>query len=512
MNFENLSQLWLIQAPRKYWPFINSQDNYVLPLWMPALAAVAEEEGFSVKAVDCMAEQIGWQSLRQLLATKKPGIVALGEAHALFINETVKLVNLIKEVSPETVVIAGGGHFATQAEPLLLEHPIDFIVIGEGEVTFKELLSALKSHTKDFSAIAGLVFKREGRIHRTAPRPLISDLDTLPLPSFHSMSMNKYGTSKYLFSPDGTTIEHSRGCVFSCGFCVWWVQMADRKAIDGQEKLTPRWRTKSARRTVDEIELLQKKYGKNCFLFVDGTWNVDATWNQDFCEEIFRRRLKINWFGFMRADYLLRDEKSGILEKMVRSGLSHICIGAEHCSSDFLAKLQKKTYSVNTTEEVIKLFKKKYPEVFLQTTFIVGSENESKETIRALGKYVRSLGVDFPAFHILTPVPGTSIFEEAQAENKLEVLDFAQYDWNTPIMSTRFLSREELLYEVYLLYRGSVRLGWLLKGICSRHRYKRNMYIWWFVTTVRVVGSNFKQLIFSPRKAMGLIQPEWYDS
>jgi len=478
---------------------------------MPALGAVAIEAGLEVRALDCMAEQMGWATLRKVLAEKCPSIVCLGEAHALFIDESLKLVQLIREVSPHTLIIAGGGHFATQWNELMQSHPIDFLVIGEGENTLRELLRALVAGSADFSSIPGMVFRKTGQLIKTAPRALIPNLDDLPMPAFDLMPMHKYGTAKYLFSPDGTTIEHSRGCIFSCDFCVWWVQMADRQVgPDDRESLAPRWRTKSAQRTVDELELLNRKYKKECFIFVDGTWNVDADWNRAFAHEILRRGLKINWFAFVRADYLIRDEKLGILADLVRSGLSHICIGVEHYTKDFLASLGKKKPLVSAAEEAIQLLKRKYPQVFIQSTFIVGSENETRESMQQLGEYARGLGVDFPAFHILTPVPGTSIFEQATREKRIEVTDFSKYDWNTPIMRTRALSRSELLHEAYVLYRKSVKITWLLKGLFSPYPYKRNMYIWWLITTARVVFSDIFRFLRSPHDVINLVEPSWY--
>ncbi|MBF0205750.1 MAG: cobalamin-dependent protein, partial [Oligoflexia bacterium] len=477
---------------------------------------------------DCMAEKIGWTSLRQRIIDENPQVVCVSESHALYINETLKLISLVHSLCPEAYIIAGGGHFANMAQTILLQkHPIDFIVIGEGEITLGELLPTLKKRdTKkdlkmdqgDFSNIDGLAYLQGEKVTFTNPRSLIEDLDTLPMPAYDLMPMDRYGQSKYLFSPGGITIEHSRGCVYSCHFCVWWTQMAERKKLDTEQvEVRPRWRTKSIEKVLEEINYLQHEFNKHCFIFVDATWNIDSNWNLKFSEEIIKRKIRINWFGFMRADYLLRDEKSGTLNKMVSAGLSHICIGLEHLPQFIQHNYGKKFLQENAGIEVVKLFRKKYPTVFLQTTFIVGHEDESRETIVDLKKYVKKVRPDFPAFHFLTPVPGTKVYSEAVANNKLEETNFERYDWNTPIMKTKYLSREELQYEVYLLYKNSVGPIWLLRGLFSRSTYKRNMYIWWIIVTFKVIGTTFKERLLKNTSStnvkndvFNLITPNWY--
>ncbi len=505
-------KICFIQPPRKIWPFMNYGDNYVLPLWMPTLAAAIRPLGHEIVCIDCMAEQIGWSSLATRIKKEAPDIVCQSEAHALYVDEAIRLSSLIKELFPQTFIIVGGGHVANQANELLTTTLIDVIAYGEGEYTLIELIQELSQEFCNLAKINGIYYREKGKIIKNSPRKLLDHLDQLPFPAYDLLPMQKYGSSKFLFSPDGTTIEHSRGCLFSCDFCVWWEQMAEHMPTSNIWVKKPRWRTKSVKRTVDEIQCLVENYNKRCFIFVDGTWNVDPVWNKSFAEEIIARDLKINWFAFMRADFLLRDEKKGIVELLVRSGLSHICIGLEHNQQSVLNAFNKKDFDVTDGERVIELFKRKYPSVFLQATFIVGNINETKESLRELGKYVKKLKIDFPGFHILTPVPGSVVYDNALRLGKIEERDFSKYDWNTPIMSTQFLTREDLAREVYLLYKNSVKISWLLKGLFSKSKYKRNMYLWWMIVTLRVLWGNIINGLFSLRKIMGLTKPSWYDS
>ena len=94
--------------------------------------------------------------------------------------------------------------------------------IGEGEETFADLLNQVDGGKPDFSKVDGIAHSQDGTFHRTPPRKLVRNLDDLPLPAYDMMPMHLYGKSRYLFSPGGTTIHHSRGCTSSCSFCAWF--------------------------------------------------------------------------------------------------------------------------------------------------------------------------------------------------------------------------------------------------------------------------------------------------
>ena len=142
----------------------------------------------------------------------------------------------------------------------------------------------------------------------------------------------------------------------------------------------------------------------------------------------------------MRADFLLRDHKAGILKKLVDVGLSHISIGVERANDDDLRGMGKTCYSQDIVKECMHILKDKYPQVFRQATFIVGTRDESKRSLLEQVKYAKEITADYPAFHPLTPVPGTELWEESQKEGWLEIKDFRYDDWNTPVMSSRDIS------------------------------------------------------------------------
>ncbi len=507
-------KILLINSPKFYWPFINEYDNFLLPQSLVYLGAVLRQRGNDVKIIDSMASKTGWRTIAETIKKQKPDIVCIGESHALYAHESEKLIKLVKRINPEIRVIAGGAHFTNlYKEYLEKDDDIDFIVRGEGEVTLAELVDLIARGDDNFERVKGIAFKKDKNVVVTPARPLIENLDTLPMPAYDMVPMDSYGNSRYLFSPGGTTIHHSRGCTSSCNFCVWWTQMADRTIQNGKELLKPKWRTKSVDKTMEEILLLYHKYNKRALVFVDDSWNIDSKWENGFAEELIKQKLDLNWFAFMRADMLLRDEKLGIVEKLVRSGLSHICIGVERAENNELRQFGKPFYSDNASMEIFSIFRKKYRSVFLQATFIVGVYDETEQSMFEQLKFAKKLKPDYPAFHPLTPVPGTPLYKEVIEKGLLEIKDFSKFDWMTPVMSSKYLSRERIEELVIKLNRKFVNMRWLIKGLFSPYRYKRRMYIWWFLVLIKVLWSRFisKFKWIKTKDIAGLVKPDWYD-
>jgi len=502
-----------IHGPRKFWPFIHEQDNYLVPQNLICLAAYLRRENIECKIIDCLPLHLGYKSLAKRIIEYEPDVVAVGENHSMYASEALKVLRLTKSIDSEIVTIAGGTHFANTVEWTLSSGVVDYVVIGEGEETLLELIRHIQDDESNVDKVRGIAFKRDGETTLTEPRPLIENLDTLPMPAYDMLPMNLYGRSDYLFSPGGTTIHHSRGCTGRCSFCAFWVNNAERRIVNGKIRLIPRFRTKSPEYTVEEVEYLYRVHNKRMMIFVDDSFNLLPEWNDRFSELMIKKNLPVGWFGFMRADCLLRDEKSGILEKMVRSGLTHICIGIERPEGEVLESFNKKFYKPSITEEIIGVFRRKYPQVFLQGTFIVGHRRETRESLLSLGEYAKRLGLDFPAFHPLTPVPGTVMYDEAIANGWLKGVDFEEFDWSTPVMDSEHLTREEILDITAEITADYLKFDWILKGLTSPYKYKRNMYLWWLLVSAKVGIKNLYMRLnpMDPKNYHLLYKPDWYD-
>lgn len=512
-NIRYLMEVMIIKPPRKLWPYMNEDDNFLLPQALPCLAAVIRDANIDVEVIDCSPLKIGWRTLKNIIAKKRPGFILISEPETMWASEGVKLARYAKEIDPNIITIAGGVHFSNYAKETLKNTKIDYIVIGEGEITTVELIKELKKKNPNPKKINGISYKSGKKIIITPPRELICDLDSLPIPAYDLMPMEKYGTSKYLFHPGGATIHHSRGCPYGCKFCVCWQQMSKRK----KEKKIPHWRTKSVGRVIEEIEILYHKYNKRGIVFTDDTWNFDPKWSREFAETVIQKKLKIQWFAFMRADLLVRDHKLGVMKKLVEAGLSHIIIGVERKDDKDLKSLNKNVKG-DIAKKAFEIMRKNYPSVFAQGTFIIGTEDETVESIKELSRYINEdLMLDYPSFSPLTPVPGTPFWDEAQKKDLIEVKNFESFDWYTPVMRTKHMSREDLEEALFWLNQQHFKVFKVLKNLMTRHTYKRKMYWWFMIVSFRLIIDSIKQKLGLPSKyrrkkniLVNVYIPEWY--
>ncbi len=247
---------------------------------------------------------------------------------------------------------------------------------------------------------------------------------------------------------------------------------------------------------------------------MDDSWNIDSQWNERFAESLIKENMEIFWYAFMRADFILRDEGKGIFKKLVDSGLSHISVGAERADSAELTQMGKACYSQDVVKECMHMLKDKYPRVFRQVTFIVGTRDETAKSMSRQVEYAKEIAADYPAFHPLTPVPGTELWNEAKRNGWLEITDFRYYDCNTPVMSSKYLSREEIQYLIYLANKEFISFYWIVKGLFSPFKYKRNMYFWWFLVMLKRFISLSAEFVnpFRIKQYSGLIKPKWYET
>lgn len=249
-------------------------------------------------------------------------------------------------------------------------------------------------------------------------------------------------------------------------------------------------------------------------IFVDDSWNINQSWNEEFAERLLKENIKIRWYAFMRADLILRDEKAGIFKKLVDSGLSHISIGVERADDADLRAIGKNCYSQDITRECMHILKHKYPQVFRQATFIIGVRSETRDSIFRQVEYAKEIAADYPAFHPLTPVPGTEAWREAKEKGWLEIEDFSYYDWITPVMSSNYLSRQEIEDLVYVANKKFISPLWIIKGLFSPFSFKRDMYIWWSLVIMKIFISSITRFInpFKVKEYTSLIKPDWYEN
>ncbi|MFM7200930.1 MAG: B12-binding domain-containing radical SAM protein [Myxococcota bacterium] len=509
-----------IRAPRHYWPILNESDNFLVPLAYPTLAAYIREHMPDVQQtiLDCCVERMGYASLRRWLETHQPDVVAIGEK-VVYAHEALRTFRLAREVLPNALLVAGGQFFTHMPEYSFQVCPeLDFIVKYEGEESFLDLLRTLRAGQAPWE-LPGIAYAREGRVVETLPRPLVSDLDSLPMPAYDLAHLERYAPFGKLW-PRAVTVQRSRGCIDECKFCSWWVQEGELRW--NGEKWQPRKkvRSKSPQRMVEEIAWLYETYHVRYLFWVDATWNMDDAWLHEFCDEIIRRKYELGWWAFFRIDRVQEQHKNGTLAKMVKAGLRHVLVGVERAETQDIESLEKHRYTRERTREAFHTLAQHYPQVFRQGTFITGLPDDTEQSIKELVDFALECNLDFAAFHPLTPFPGTPLFDEVIKSPLMEEFEFPKYDMFYPVMRTHHLSREQVAeYTTWCQQMFVGKKPWrYFSRLVSPFDIRRRLH-WWFLFAINRVLVQDAVLSMAGRKEFqgfagvnSLWKPQWYES
>lgn len=504
-----------VRTPRYVWPFNSETSAFWQPLGFMSLAGQLEgsRPDWSIKIIDCPGSKIGWKTLLSTLNCDWPDVICVGE-ETVSSQEAVRLAGFVKKQRPSTIVIGGGVFFSYAAEESLKADFIDYIVHGEGEISLLELLTAIDDKS-DIKSVKGISYKQNGQIIKTAVRLPIADMDTLPKPAWWKVPMHLYGLGAKNH-PGLISIEHSRGCTSDCSFCTLWKHMG-KLSQDGRT-IKPYYRSKSPERCLEEVIRLVRDFGRYTFGWVDPTWNVDPKWTERFCGLLLRHNIKIRQTAWIRADYVVRDEELGILEKAVRAGLCQVMIGVERMDDRGLKDLNKHSNGPDVTAKAFEILRKKYPSVFTIGSVIFGLWDETRKSLDELSRYQYKVGMDYCFFIPLTPNPGTKVCEDARKRGIIEVTDRHAYNFHTPVMRTRRFSAKQLesLY-FKLLFKPSVdRITCFMSKFFSlRDRRRRRVFKSLLKYGTQITGRyiiNRLRHPFSDKLTIYSRKPKWYDS
>ncbi len=170
----------------------------------------------------------------------------------------------------------------------------------------------------------------------------------------------------------------------------------------------------------------------------------DPNWTDKFSSLLLKNNINIKQTAWLRADYVIRDEELGILEKAVRAGLCQVMIGVERTDEANLKNLNKHSNGSDVTAKAFEIFRRKYPGVFTIGSVIFGVWDETKESLNQLSKYHYKVGMDYCFFIPLTPNPGTQVYEDAHKHGIIEVTDTRAYNFHTPVLRTKRFSTKQL--------------------------------------------------------------------
>ncbi|MGL1934131.1 MAG: radical SAM protein [Fibrobacterales bacterium] len=393
--------------------------------------------GVTVEALDCRAEEFQHEQMLQEIEERQPDLIYLGDAYQM--TQTLSIIPhyeraavMIKEMFPEVSICAGGFYIAANYMTIANETPqYDYVIAGEPDLTVTELVATLATDDGDLSTIKGLCHHSDkGELIVNEYRPLIKDLDSLPMPAYELFPMDKYigydqiDTYQEIFT--------ARGCPFGCSFCIDWVTMDPRGNNDWMKH-----RYKSAKRVVDEMEHLYVNYGVDNISIFDLNFNPSRKRTEAFLAELQERKLPVNFNFLGNAHSLKRD--LDLLPELQKCGLGAVIYGLEVTDDAELKKVKKGT-TVAEIKEVTEALREM--NITSVITWIIGFPDDSARSLKKRFAVLDDIDPDIMALQMLLPVPGIPMYEEVK--EFCEITDFDRWNFHEPVVRTKHLAREEL--------------------------------------------------------------------
>jgi radical SAM superfamily enzyme YgiQ (UPF0313 family) len=323
-------------------------------------------------------------------------------------NQARDLSFLVKDIDPDITTIAGGAHPSALPRESLEESALDLVACGEGDHVVADLLDGRRP-----TDVAGLYVRTADGIVSTGPGGLREDLDSLPMPAWENYPAEAKTTASKLLARNlpVTSIEFSRGCIYSCDFCA------------SKNTMGRGYRKKSPQRCADELERLVSMGYREAVLH-DDIFTTDTNWAKQVCEEIIRRKIGIAWTcsNGIRVDAVDRE----LFGLMKRAGCYRVYFGFETGNEDVLkafgkggrATLDRGVIAVDLAREA-----GLEPNGF----FMVGLMPDTEKTMQDTIDYARRVRLDAMKCGICVPYPGTPMFQQLNAQGRIKSLDWDSY-------------------------------------------------------------------------------------
>lgn len=322
----------------------------------------------------------------------------------------LKMCWKIKKTNPNAVIIVGGPHISGNPNDCKYEG-VDYGIVGEGEEALLELLNALESNS-DITNIKNLVYKKDGQVITNPRRPVIEDLDTLPLPAWDLIDIKEYRDPPYFGDEPHAGVFTSRGCPFDCTFCASKVTWGRRV------------RFRSIENIMKEFTLLATKYGVKNMHFYDDQFAIRAARAIELVTAMQKANLGFKYYVQIRADSITPELAKALKE----TGCVGTAMGVETGNEEMLKSIRKKE-TKDQIRNAVKLLKQEG--VPILTSYIIGLPGDTHETIQETLNFARELDTNQMKFMLLTPVPGTDVYNLAVERGLLDPNDLEQMEKTT---------------------------------------------------------------------------------
>jgi anaerobic magnesium-protoporphyrin IX monomethyl ester cyclase len=427
---------YFYQFDKKQW---DTKQPYP-PLGTIYAASVMREAGYKVTLFDTALIDSP-EKIIPVIEKEKPAYLVIYDDGFNYLTKMC-LTNMreaafrMAEIAKEKgiTVIASSSDAADHFEKYL-DHGVDFVVIGEGEITLKELITSIEKSENDFKKIDGLAFKENAEVISTSPRQIVKEIDSFAMPAWDLVNISSY--KKIWMENHGyftLNIATTRGCPFKCNWCA--------KPIYGN-----RYNSRSPKRVAEEIEYLMKNFEVKNFWMCDDIFGLKPGWVQEFRDVVKSKGLKFKYKIQSRVDLLLQEDT---ISALAESGAETVWVGTESGSQKVLDAMDKGT-TIAQIYEATRLLKKNgiRPAFFLQFGYL----GEKKEDIEKTINMLLELMPDEIGISVSYPLPGTKFYDKVKEQLKEK---------------TNWTDSDELA----LMYKGNFSASYYKK----LHRYVHKVY------------------------------------
>ncbi len=414
--------------------------TFVEPLGMECVAGALEPDGHECKIFDLRID--GFEAGMDKCRRFEPDVVGLQCNFTTERNRTQRLVKAVRGALPDAFIVVGG-HDASRDPSWFQDPAVDAIAVGEGEEIMPPLLEALETK-KDLVRVPGLMLNTANGPKLTGPSPARSELDELPMPARHLIE--DYADHYYInFRKPLALMETARGCPYRCNFCSVW---------KFHEKT---FREKSPQRVVEELAAIK---APNIFITDDIFW-LNVHRGKEMARLIKESGIKKYFTVQTRTDIICRHPE--LIEMWKDCGNLAIFMGLEKVDDEGLKSVNKNNKAVNN-ERAIQILKDLG--VGFTCNFIVDPDWDRGDFAQ-LREWIDRHATYNSGFSVLTPLPGTDLWEEAKA--RVTTQNWELYDIVHTVLPTK-LSLEDFYEEYARLWEWSLKVRY-------KHRGKLKTYL-----------------------------------
>lgn len=429
--------------------------SHTRPMNLAYLAAWLRRGGDEVVLVDYEIEPYTAEHLTAILRRERPAVVGFSCTTPTVLSGA-RLAARIKALDPGIITVVGGAHANGLPRQTLEEFPdFDCLVFGEGEVTFAELCRAV-GKGGSLEGVCGLVFRQGDKVVENPPRPLIADLDELPLPARDLFAVaaqaghTSRGFSNRLRSAELFT---ARGCPIACSFCA--IQTAFGRSV----------RLHSPERIAAEVQHLTEQYGCEHLVIADDTFTLQEARAQEISAILGRSGLT-SW----NCDTRVNTVTPGLLQTMAANGCRKVAFGVESGSQRIIDRIGKKI-TIEQVRAAVRWAKEaKIPEI--EGNFIIAADpGEDRGDLEETRRLITALPWTFVSVSIIVPYPGTPVYTRMRAAGQIDPVasweDFVMFGREPRWHTDHFTAAELLALQKSLTRAFYLRPGYIASRLAT---------------------------------------------